>query len=66
MINRNQYYYKIMLTDNASGRLLFEDNIHRLEVTDGRFHCWDFGYFILLDHDGEEISRVKVKYGRSG
>jgi hypothetical protein len=24
MINRNQYYYKIMLTDNASGRLLFE------------------------------------------
>ncbi len=44
----------------------FEGNIHRLEATDGRFHCWDFGYFILLDSDGEEISRVKVKYGRSG
>lgn len=43
----------------------FEGNIHRLEATDGRFHCWDFGYFILLNSDGEEISRVKVKYGRS-
>lgn len=26
MINRNEFYYKIMLIDNASGRLLFEGN----------------------------------------
>ena len=44
----------------------FAGNIWTLKVTDGRFHCWDTDYFILLNSSGEEIVTYNIYYSKKG
>ena len=44
----------------------FAGNIWTLKVTDGRFHCWDTDYFILLNSRGEEIVTYNIYYSKKG